>query len=152
MKINMKKNLFIVFFICLSLSVSTQGFADQERGKIIVEVDNFEHDQGFAFVSLCKPGDIFPPAEKQKPFARKIVKIENKKAIIIFEDIPFGTYAVGVFHDKNNNRRLDRNILGMPVEFYGFSNNARGIIGPPSFQEAEFELQKAILTIAITVK
>jgi len=46
-----------------------------------------------------------------------------------------GRYAVRLFHDSNGNGELDRNVLGIPSEAYGFSNDA-GARGPASFEEA----------------
>lgn len=51
-------------------------------------------------------------------------------------DIPAGQYAIGVFHDVNANNSLDTNFFGVPKEQYGFSNNATGNFGPPSFDAA----------------
>jgi uncharacterized protein (DUF2141 family) len=42
---------------------------------------------------------------------------------------------VRLFHDSNGNGELDRNMLGIPREGYGFSNDA-GARGPASFEEA----------------
>jgi len=50
-------------------------------------------------------------------------------------DLPDGRYAVRLFHDSNGNGELDRNMLGIPREGYGFSNDA-GARGPASFDEA----------------
>jgi uncharacterized protein (DUF2141 family) len=54
--------------------------------------------------------------------------------------IPLGTlpdqFAIAVYHDENNNSEFDRNALRIPTERYGFSNDARGKLGPPSFDEA----------------
>ncbi len=49
--------------------------------------------------------------------------------------LPDGTYAVRLFHDENNNGELDTNLLGIPREGYGFSNNS-GERGPASFDDA----------------
>ena len=43
-------------------------------------------------------------------------------------------------HDVNGNDALDSNIVGMPTEPYGFSNNAQGSFGPPAWQDARFAL------------
>ena len=51
-----------------------------------------------------------------------------------------GTYAFKVFIDKNNNNKFDFNFFGFPKEQYGFSNDAMGVLGPPTFQEASFKL------------
>ena len=50
--------------------------------------------------------------------------------------LPPGTYALGLFHDLNGNGVLDKNLFGIPKEPYGFSKNARGRLGPPSFEDA----------------
>lgn len=61
-----------------------------------------------------------------------------------------GKYAVAVYHDVNKNKFLDKNFLGMPIERYGFSNDARGTFGPPYFSEASFTAQNGKhLTITI---
>ena len=51
-----------------------------------------------------------------------------------------GTYAFKVFIDKNNNNKFDFNFFGFPKEQYGFSNDAMGVLSPPTFQEASFKL------------
>lgn len=67
-------------------------------------------------------------------------------------DLPPGRYAVAVFHDENGNRKLDRHMLGYPTEAYGFSNNARGRLGPPTFAQAAFEFGEQDLELKISVK
>ena len=55
---------------------------------------------------------------------------------IVFASLPPGDYAVAAFHDADGNGELGTNILGIPTEGYGFSNGARGFMGPPSFEDA----------------
>ena len=59
-------------------------------------------------------------------------------SVIYRYELPAGTYAIGIFHDANLNNRLDNFFFGIPKEQYGFSNNARGFMGPPSFEDAAF--------------
>lgn len=54
---------------------------------------------------------------------------------IILEQIPVGEYAIAVFHDRNNNGEMDKNLLGIPTESFGFSNNKMGFASPPSFKQ-----------------
>ena len=51
-----------------------------------------------------------------------------------------GKYAVNVIHDKNNNNKLDTNILGIPKEGWGCSNDARGFMSAPAFKDKLFDL------------
>lgn len=50
-------------------------------------------------------------------------------------DLPPGTYAISVFLDENGNGKLDQNVIGIPKERFGFSNNPRILTGPPSFND-----------------
>ena len=68
-----------------------------------------------------------------------IEEVKTGSATYIF-DIPDGTYAIGIFVDVNYNNKMDRNFLGIPKEQYGFSNNAKGNFGPPSFEAASFKV------------
>ena len=51
-------------------------------------------------------------------------------------------YGIAVYHDKNKNGKLDTNMLGIPLEDYGFSNNARGRFGPASWSQAKFTVNE----------
>ena len=51
-----------------------------------------------------------------------------------------GSYAIRVMHDRNGNGQLDSNLVGMPTEPWGFSNDASGAFGPPAWEDARFEL------------
>jgi uncharacterized protein (DUF2141 family) len=53
-----------------------------------------------------------------------------------FLQLPPGDYAVLVFHDENDNGVLDKGAFGIPTEGYGFSNNAKGFFGAPSWRAA----------------
>ena len=56
-------------------------------------------------------------------------------------DLPPGTYAIAAFHDANGNGKFDKNLLGWPLEGFGFSNNAHvSFFRPPSFATASFTL------------
>jgi uncharacterized protein (DUF2141 family) len=65
---------------------------------------------------------------------------QSSSAQILFKDLPEGVYAVSVFHDENMNQKLDKNFVGVPREGYGASNNPKKRMGPPSFEEAKFQL------------
>jgi uncharacterized protein (DUF2141 family) len=74
----------------------------------------------------------------EKPVGASIVSAKTANPICAFRGIPAGTYGLSAFHDKNNNGKLDTNFVGMPIEDYCASNNARGFMGPPSFDDAKF--------------
>jgi uncharacterized protein (DUF2141 family) len=72
------------------------------------------------------------------PVGAATAKIEGRQALCSFKKVPPGTYGLSAFHDQNNNGKLDTNFVGMPTEDYCASNNARGVLGPPSFADSKF--------------
>ena len=60
--------------------------------------------------------------------------------------------AVAAYHDENSDNELNRNQLGIPTERYGFSRNARGLTGPPSFKQTEIDTPAAGGTINIFIR
>jgi uncharacterized protein (DUF2141 family) len=89
----------------------------------------------------------------QQPKARAVflVKAERGTVTYRFKDLPPGRYAVATFVDANNNGKLDRNGLNVPMEAYGFSNDAQGAGGPPKFERAAFALPANGRTITFEV-
>ncbi|AWH22941.1 DUF2141 domain-containing protein [Stenotrophomonas sp. ZAC14D2_NAIMI4_6] len=68
-----------------------------------------------------------------------------------FKDLPAGSYAVLLTHDENDNGKLDTNLVGMPVEGYGFSNNPN-VMRKPTFDEARFTVPATGTAIDITLR
>ena len=69
-----------------------------------------------------------------------------------FPDLSLGSYAVKVFHDVDDNSILDTNWMGIPKEPYGFSNDAMGTFGPPSFEQASFKVGAGTNAVRIRMK
>lgn len=140
----MKK--IVILTSCLYLFAS---FSDTPKFNLSVSVSGFQSNEGKAYVALFRKGDNFPTMSGQ--YLGKITTIANKKAEISFNNLPKNEYAVAVFHDKNNNGKLDKNMLGIPTEIYGFSNNARETFSAPSFESASVNLYKTTV-ISIYLK
>ena len=112
---------------------------------LIVEVNNIKK-AGEIHVAVYDNAEAFEADRGEKGGAAPgivdgtIVMVEAGTSTFEYE-LPAGQYAVGIFHDLNLNNKMDNNFLGLPKEQYGFSNNARALFGPPSFEEAAFELR-----------
>lgn len=65
-------------------------------------------------------------------------EISGTEMWVTFDSIHKGSFAVAIIHDENNNRKLDQGEMGIPTEGYGFSNDARGLFGPPDYRLAMF--------------
>ena len=71
---------------------------------------------------------------------------------LVFPDLAEGRYAVSVMHDENGDGVLDANLLGVPTEGYGFSNDATGIMGPPDFSDASVVVGDEPVHAVITLR
>jgi uncharacterized protein (DUF2141 family) len=71
---------------------------------------------------------------------------------VVFTNLKPGAYGIIVFHDENDNGKLDENAWGVPTEGYGFSNNAEGFLAAPSFKKAAVMLDSPNRAISITLK
>lgn len=76
---------------------------------------------------------------QQAPLATREVAPAGAATTVTFDGLSPGRYAVMVIHDENGNGQLDTNLVGMPVEGYGFSNNPQ-VMRKPTFDEAAFAL------------
>lgn len=78
----------------------------------------------------------------ENPSLADVVPASQTKIEWQIENLAYGQYAIAVYHDKNKNGKLDINMLGIPLEDYGFSNNARGRFGPASWSQAKFTVNE----------
>ncbi|ERM84138.1 hypothetical protein P872_15250 [Rhodonellum psychrophilum GCM71 = DSM 17998] len=134
--------LLILFF---SVFIMMQ---DQPCAEIKLEVTNVKNSQGVVRVLLFDGENGFPNDPK-KAFKSASGEIINNKVTFTFKGIPKGAYAISVFHDSQNLGYLRTNILGIPKDDYGFSNNASGHFGPPSFEKAKFSVDKQKVEVRI---
>jgi uncharacterized protein (DUF2141 family) len=103
-------------------------------------IANLPQESGKVFVAVFNSAETFLKDDQR--VAAVMLPARGGKARLVL-DLPEGSYAVTAFQDSNGNGKLDTNILGIPTEGYGFSRDARGAMGPPSFASAVFELPAA---------
>ncbi len=144
----------IQLFIRLSIAFLFIGlfasFTPQLNQNLKVTITKLHSNNGVVLVSLFKNGSGYPD-NVAKAHGKERAYIVEKNATIIFKNVPPGSYAVAILHDENNNQKMDKNILGIPKEGYGFSNNVSAPFGPPSYKKASFNHTAAGQT-AIQIK
>lgn len=74
-------------------------------------------------------------------YAIKKIKIpvKEKTQTVEIEGLDFGSYGIKLYQDINDNGSLDKNFLGIPMEPFGFSNNAQATFSAPDFEETVFD-------------
>jgi uncharacterized protein (DUF2141 family) len=143
--------------VCLIGTLMTSARAQSEptretpaRFPLTVQINQLRNAKGRVAVALFASAADFP--NQAHALRGSLAKITDGRARVVFDAVPPGIYAVAVLHDENANAKMDFNFLGMPLEGYGFSNDASGILGPPSFQAAAFTLLPRASTLSIEVR
>ncbi len=118
-------SLFSLFLFFNSFTISAQNAEisitftgiKTAKGQVLVELKNAKGEVvGGYFVPVSQAGKLVFTVKNIKP----------------------GKYAISAFHDKNSDEKLNTNMFGLPTEVYGFSNDARGMFGPPDLEEQLF--------------
>ncbi len=143
-------NLIVLCLLAISNVPGVHQNSEDSKGTLIINFEGLSSDNGTVKVALTNSKENYK--DHKNPFIGLTIPISNKKAVAVIEDLPFGNYAVKAFHDEDGNDMLNTNFLGIPTEDYGFSNDARGMFGPPSWDAARFRLNKEELAISITIK
>ena len=138
----MKIYKIIFLFILVGVSLISQA---GEKGIITVRVTNIKSIKGELYVALYNSEESFMNPEEA--VQKIIVPLTEAELSFTFEDVEAGIYAISLFQDKNDNGKLDTHPNGIPLERYGFSNNAKGKFGPPSFTEASFSVDGELILI-----
>jgi uncharacterized protein (DUF2141 family) len=141
----MSRFTWLVAIAAVVLSVRVQA-AD-----LRIHLVGLRNTQGSLRLSLYDSAETFLQADERLANV-KIARIWSNPMLICFASLPPGTYAVTVHHDENNDGHINRNLLGLPREGYGFSNDAQGTLGPPSFAKAAVTLAQIDEVITITLR
>jgi uncharacterized protein (DUF2141 family) len=107
-------------------------------GDLTIDVAGITPDRGRIYVAIYDRADSFPISGRQ--LVGQVLDPTDRHLTVHFKDLPPGQYAAVAYQDANGNGKLDKNFLGIPKEPYGFSNGARGSVGPPEFSEAAVTL------------
>jgi uncharacterized protein (DUF2141 family) len=118
---------------------ATPAATAKPSATLIVEVEGLKNDKGKLHASLYASEEGFP-TKPEKALRHVDVPIVAGKARVVFEGLPPGGYAVAAYHDENGDGKLDTGFLGIPTEGLASSNDAKGFMGPPSFEKARVEV------------
>ena len=131
----------------VSLTVPTRA-QSRERATIILKVTGFHSEKGQVKIAVFNAPEKWP----KDPAYSSTIDVTSPTVTWKINDVPFGDYAIAIFHDENGNGKMDKNLLGIPVEAYGFSNNQRVTFGPPQWEAVKFTVRSSVKDVSIEVK
>ncbi len=129
------------------LALSTSSLAS--AADLTVRISGIPAPEGQVIVALYDAAADFPKAGAQ--LQARIAQATQSELSVVFRGLPSGRYALVAIHDANGNGKLDRNLVGLPTEAFGFSNGAMGVASSPSFDKAAVDLS-ADAAIAIGLR
>lgn len=122
-----------VWILCLALGGLVQSVGAQT---LTIEVRDVEKARGRLYVAFYSSEETF----MKKPLTGLLAEVTGEVVVIPCRGLPAGEYAFALFLDENDNGRLDTGTFGIPTEKYAFSNDAEGVMGPPSYEKCRFTL------------
>ncbi len=117
---------------------------------LTIHVDGFESNDGLARIILLDSQASYDGAAP--PFRIVSGRIRDGRATWSVFDLQKGTYAAIAHHDQNINDELDQPYFSLPLEPYGFSNNAFKTLGMPDFEAVQFNVVDGLNTQRISVQ
>ncbi len=128
--------------ILTTFLVGYASVAYAQNLSLIVNVKKFKNNDGLAHVTLHDP--------TQKLLQQQWMKIESNETQAVFKNLKAGKYAVRMYHDENNNKKMDTGFMRIPTEGWGCSNDVKPHFAAPKFEDMIFTIEKDE-TITITI-
>ena len=140
----MRRSGFGLLLVLLSMPIAAQS----RLAHLTVDVRGLEPTTGAIEVSIFNSAETF----LKKPLLQKKETVNgNAELAVEFAGLLEGEYAVVVVHDENGNGALDTGFFGFGGESFGYSNDAWGWFGRPSFEAARFTVGTEDVNIEINL-
>ena len=136
--------------IATASSLSIAAFENQ-TATLTVVVEGLENQNSHVCLRVYDSERGFP-LSNQAEVHSDCTETSGNSVTMIIPNLKSGTYAVAVVDDRNRDYQLNRNVLGIPLEGFGISNNPQVSVatGLPKFQDASFLLREnRIIDIAM---
>lgn len=121
------------------------------RTDIVVLVGGLRNDLGVVRAAAFRADEGWP-FDFGRAYRTNNARVEAGRARILLDDLPYGTYAVALFHDENDNGVIDVNFFKVRVEGVAFSRDAVAGLEYPRYKDAALEVYKGGATINVTMQ
>lgn len=140
------KKFKFVKFISLAIAILFISNITQAN-KLDIKITGLKSNDGYIRLAIYDKAKDFPKNGEYYKLYK--IKISNKTSKLTINNLPAGDYAIAIMHDKNNNKKMDKNMMGIPKEGFGFSNNPKIVFKEPSFNECKISMTNQPQSILI---
>jgi len=137
---------FVSFALAIAVSLAAAG--PVAAADLAVKLHGIRAQTGLVKIAVADSQDAWDG--KAAPVQFDGTPPRGEDASFTFKDLKPGSYAVMITHDENGNGKLDTNVMGMPLEGYGFSNNPQ-VMRKPTWDEARLEIGKDNVAIDVVL-
>jgi uncharacterized protein (DUF2141 family) len=109
----MKLLITLVFTMIVGYASAQVDYTHKTTGDLTVTIKNIDKFKGVIMIGLYNSDSTWLQMGKEYRSAK--VEITATTVTYVFKDLPFGTYAISVFHDKNSDGECNRNWVGIPA-------------------------------------
>jgi uncharacterized protein (DUF2141 family) len=128
----------------------TSAPSEAPSSPLRLRIAGVDPDQGPVRVAVFTAAEAFP--NYQQASNKAVLPSASTTLHGEIDGVKAEAVAIAVYQDLNNDGQLNRSSYGIPTEPYGFSNNARGKMGPPSFDAAQVQIgsNSTVIPISLT--
>lgn len=141
------KNFLLLFYFA---TAAFSPMPEEGGGKLTLRFEGIEKGGGTVRLAMYSSKTQFMVEEKAVLYNFKADKKGSVEATI--ENLSIGSHAFAVFLDENNNMKLDKNLVGVPTEPYGFSKIPPSKWRLPSWEEVKFDMGQSNQVLVIKLK
>ena len=133
-----------------SETAASATVTDEATRSLAIHVTGLKNQSSTLFVAVFDSAKGFPKPEHSRKTTTVPVTTDSVEFSLSLPDL--ATTGIAIFQDLNGDGKLTKNSFGLPIEPYGFSNNARSTFGPPSFSQTTFQVSEKMPSMEITVR
>jgi uncharacterized protein (DUF2141 family) len=134
----MKTTILTTLVLCASF------FAKAQQVKLNINVTNIQPGKGIVIMNVYDKKEDF----LKTAFLTKALKADSSNLTFVVDLPKKGTYAVTVFQDIDNNKKLKQDWFGIPQEPVGYGNNFKPS-AKPRFNECAITIDADQVTQTI---
>jgi len=123
----------------LALAAGFPARAEPATASLTIRIENVSPGGGMLRLGFYDAARY--PDNDSAAVASADVKAELGETIVTLHNIVPGTYAIQAFQDINGNGKMDTSWVGLPLEPFGFSRDARPHLHKPHFSAVKFAVE-----------